>query len=78
MVHILVNGTTITAWGPEPPEGDGVPFLVDDGGWIEQQEPMAELHWNGSTFWAEQPKSSIEELEAAICELYEMIVGGDE
>lgn len=70
-MHILVNGTTVTEWGIQPPQGDGVPFEVDDGGFLANVKRGEIPHWDGSTWWVEPDVSSPEEIEAAICELYE-------
>jgi len=50
-MHILVDGTTITAWGEEPPTGDGIPFEVDDFPGVEEGQV---LHWDGRTWWTEK------------------------
>ena len=47
-MRILVDGTTVTAWGDA--EGVGIPFDVDDFPGV--QEGMV-LHWDGIRWWYE-------------------------
>jgi len=61
-MHILVNGTTVTAYGEEPPVGEGVPFEVDDFPGVEEGQI---LHWDGRTWWTERDiPSSLEVIKA--------------
>ena len=64
-MHILVIGTTVVAWGEEPPEGEGVPFEVDD-----EEFPGMEygfiLHWDGERWWYERDQASPDEVLTAI------------
>lgn len=62
-MHILVNGTTVTAWGEEPPMGDGVPFEVDD---FPGAEDGFILHWDGLRWWYERDVASPVEVLQAI------------
>ena len=77
-MYILVKGVKIIEWGHEPispSEPNEVPFEVDDGGWIEQQDPNMELFWDGRSFWAAPPEITIEDLALAIEELASLIGG---
>lgn len=62
-MHILIEGTEVTAWGEEPPTGDGVPFEVDD---FPGAEDGFILHWDGVRWWYERDVASPEEVLAAI------------
>ena len=50
-MHILVIGTTVTAYGEQPPTGEGVPFEVSDFPGMQQGKV---LHWDGSNWWYER------------------------
>ena len=63
-MHILVIGTKVVAWGEEPLDGDGVPFIVDD--FPGEPELGMALHWDGSIWWQESDSFSAEEVLAAM------------
>lgn len=72
-MHILVNGTEVTAWGEEPPDGDGVPFEVEG---VPEVPDGSALHWDGVSFWTvERPVDPAEPIRAIFAAMPALTVG---
>lgn len=62
-MYIKVIGTEVVAWDEDAmPEGDGVPFDVDDGGFLDSIEPNEIPHWDGTNWWVETKPLNMESI----------------
>lgn len=62
-MYFRVIGTTVVAWDKDAmPEGEGVPFEVDDGGFLDSIQLNEVPHWDGIDWWTETKPLNIESI----------------